>query len=103
CGHEVSESPFPRLREARLLVRPAFFINPVGNIPRFGASNQCDASMSSDSDFEELVTRYYQPLYQFAYSLTRTEADASDLTQQTFYIWAAKGHQLLDRAKVKTW
>ena len=59
--------------------------------------------MSSDSDFEELVTRYYQPLYQFAYSLTRTEADASDLTQQTFYIWAAKGHQLQDRAKVKTW
>ncbi len=59
--------------------------------------------MSSDSDFEALVTRYYQLLYRFAYSLTRTEADASDLTQQTFYIWAAKGHQLQDRAKVKTW
>jgi RNA polymerase sigma-70 factor (ECF subfamily) len=57
--------------------------------------------MSSDSDFEELVSRYYHLLYRFAYSLTRTEADASDLTQQTFYIWAAKGHQLHDRAKVR--
>ena len=26
-----------------------------------------------------------------------------DLTQQTFYIWAIKGHQLLAGAKVKTW
>jgi len=25
------------------------------------------------------------------------------LVQQAFYIWAAKGHQLQDRAKVKTW
>jgi RNA polymerase sigma-70 factor (ECF subfamily) len=43
-------------------------------------------------DFESLVARHYQPLYQFAFSLTRDEADACDLTQQTFCIWAAKGH-----------
>jgi DNA-directed RNA polymerase specialized sigma24 family protein len=24
-------------------------------------------------------------------------------TQQTFYIWAAKGHQLQDRSKAKSW
>ncbi len=54
-------------------------------------------------DFESLVTRYYQPLYQFAFSLTRDEADACDLTQQAFCIWAAKGHQLRDETKVKTW
>jgi RNA polymerase sigma factor (sigma-70 family) len=59
--------------------------------------------MSAESGFESLVTRYYGPLYQFAFSLTRTEADASDLTQQTFYIWATKGHQLRDSSKVKTW
>jgi RNA polymerase sigma factor (sigma-70 family) len=59
--------------------------------------------MSSESGFESLVSRYYGPLYQFAFSLTRTEADASDLTQQTFYIWATKGHQLRDVSKVKTW
>jgi len=54
-------------------------------------------------DFESLVARHYQPLYQFAFSLTRDEADACDLTQQTFCIWAAKGHQLRDESKVKTW
>jgi RNA polymerase sigma-70 factor, ECF subfamily len=59
--------------------------------------------MSEDLDFESLVARFYGPLYQFAYGLTRTEADAGDLTQQTFYIWATKGHQLRDGSKVKTW
>jgi RNA polymerase sigma-70 factor (ECF subfamily) len=49
------------------------------------------------------VARFYQPLYQFAFSLTRAEADACDLTQQTFYVWATKGHQLRDASKVKTW
>lgn len=59
--------------------------------------------MSDDLDFESLVARYYGPLYQFAFGLTRMEADARDLTQQTFYIWATKGHQLRDGSKVKTW
>ena len=54
-------------------------------------------------DFEGLVARYYRSLYQFAFSLTRVEADACDLTQQTFYVWATKGHQLRDESKVKTW
>ena len=54
-------------------------------------------------DFESLVTRYYRPLFQFALSLTRAEADACDLTQQTFFLWASKGHQLRDKSKVKTW
>ncbi len=59
--------------------------------------------MASAWDFEGLVARYYEPLYQFAFSLTRSEADACDLTQQTFYVWATKGHQLRDPGKVKTW
>ena len=59
--------------------------------------------MAADLDFESLVARYYEPLYQFAFSLSREEADACDLTQQTFYVWASKGHQLRDPAKVKTW
>jgi RNA polymerase sigma-70 factor (ECF subfamily) len=59
--------------------------------------------MADDTDFESLVARFYAPLYQFAFSLTRTEADACDLTQQTFTIWAAKGPQLRDASKVKTW
>jgi len=58
--------------------------------------------MTSDN-FEEIVSQHYEPLYRFALSLAHTEADACDLTQQTFYIWATKGHQLQDRSKVKSW
>ena len=59
--------------------------------------------MAEGVNFEDLVAGYYQPLYQFAFSLTRNEAEACDLTQQTFCIWAAKGRQLRDSSKVKTW
>ena len=59
--------------------------------------------MPDNAEFERLVERFYAPLYQFAFSLTRSEADACDLTQQTFTIWAAKGHQLRDPSKVKAW
>ena len=59
--------------------------------------------MAEAVEFERLVACYYEPLYQFAFSLARDEADACDLTQQTFCIWAAKGHQLRDASKVKTW
>src|ERR1043166_8931387 len=65
--------------------------------------NDDSARYSVSLDFESLVARYYRSLYQFAFGLTRVEADACDLTQQTFYIWATKGHQLRDVTKVKTW
>ena len=58
---------------------------------------------SSAMDFESLVEQHYRGLYQFAYNLARDEAEAGDLTQQTFLIWARKGHQLRDPTKVKTW
>ena len=59
--------------------------------------------MADSVDFEKLVADYYGPLYQFAYSLTRDEADSCDLVQQTFCVWAQKGHQLRDLTKVRTW
>ena len=52
---------------------------------------------------EQVVSSFYKALYHFALSLTGQPGDASDLTQETFYIWATKGHQLRDEAKVKTW
>jgi RNA polymerase sigma-70 factor (ECF subfamily) len=58
--------------------------------------------MVSD-EFSQTVTGHYEALYRFALSLTRAESDACDLTQHTFYVWAAKGHQLRDRSKAKTW
>ena len=62
-----------------------------------------DGDMAVDPEFEKLVKLYYRELYRFGFSLTRSEADACDLTQQTFYIWASKGHQLRDQANVKSW
>jgi RNA polymerase sigma-70 factor, ECF subfamily len=62
-----------------------------------------DGDMAVAPDFENLVNLYYQDLYRFGLSLTRSEADACDLTQQTFYVWANKGHQLKDLTKVKGW
>lgn len=59
--------------------------------------------MAEGVHFDRLVADYYAPLYQFAFSLTRDESEACDLTQETFCIWATKGHQLRDATKVKTW
>jgi len=59
--------------------------------------------MNSTDHFELIVGEHYEPLFMFAMSLTRAEPDARDLTQQTFYIWATKGHQLRDISKVKVW
>ena len=59
--------------------------------------------MNSTEQFEALVSEHYEALYRFALSLTRAEADARDLTQHTFYIWATKGHQLRDLARAKAW
>jgi RNA polymerase sigma-70 factor, ECF subfamily len=53
--------------------------------------------------FTQLVDAHYAPLYRFALSLARNAADASDLVQQTFFIWATKGHALREAAKVKSW
>ena len=59
--------------------------------------------MNSVNQFETIVCDHYEPLFRFAMSLTRVECDAWDLTQQTFFLWATKGHQLRDFSKVKTW
>jgi RNA polymerase sigma-70 factor (ECF subfamily) len=60
-------------------------------------------TMNSTDQFEAIVSEHYEPLFRFAMSLTRAESDARDLTQQTFCVWATKGHQLHDISKVKTW
>lgn len=54
-------------------------------------------------EFQELVDAHYQPLYRFGFSLAKNPDRAADLVQQTFCIWAQKGHQLKDRSKAKTW
>ena len=53
--------------------------------------------------FQLLVDRHYAALYRFGLSLSRNADAAADLVQQTFYLWAEKGHQLRDAAKAKNW
>ena len=59
--------------------------------------------MGTPADFERVVNDYYQDLYRFAYSLSKNEADATDLTQQTFYRYATKGDTIRDKTKTKSW
>ena len=59
-------------------------------------------SMSSEV-FTQLVDAHYMPLYRFALSLAKNSADAGDLVQQTFFIWATKGHGLRETTKAKSW
>src|SRR4051812_33125976 len=54
----------------------------------FSNQSHSQARDMEADDFAQLVARHYQALYKFALSLTRSEADACDLTQQTFYLWA---------------
>ena len=62
-----------------------------------------ESSQPVGLDIESLAQLYYEPLYRFAMSLARTEHNAADLVQETFLTLASKGHQLLDRTKVKSW
>ena len=55
-----------------------------------------------NNKFEAIVSTYYQSLYRFGYSLAKNKHEASDLTQQTFFIYAKKGHSLRDSSKVKS-
>lgn len=53
--------------------------------------------------FEQAVNAQYEPLFRFAISLTQREADARDLTQQTFTQFAEKLDTIRDISKVKSW
>jgi len=57
----------------------------------------------SNEVFAQLVDAHYAALYRFALSLARNSADAGDLVQQTFFIWATKGASLRETAKAKSW
>jgi RNA polymerase sigma-70 factor (ECF subfamily) len=57
----------------------------------------------SNEAFTQLVDAHYASLYRFALSLARNAADAGDLVQQTFFIWATKGHGLREMEKAKSW
>lgn len=49
------------------------------------------------------MDRHYAALFRFGLSLAGSTDAASDLVQQTFFLWAEKGHQLRDPSKAKSW
>jgi RNA polymerase sigma-70 factor (ECF subfamily) len=59
--------------------------------------------VSTTADFQQLVDQYYAQLFRFALSLSKSNAEAADLAQQTFFIWASKGHKLRDNSKARSW
>lgn len=73
-----------------------FAVPPTRTIPQ-------RRMMDNPPSFEQIVDAHYQALYRFALSMSRREAVAQDLVQQTFLQWAKKGHSLRDASKVKTW
>jgi RNA polymerase sigma-70 factor, ECF subfamily len=93
--------------EFEFMVNQPEIITTTGGNPVADNQNSISAGarglLADRLDFESLVADYYKPLYKFAFSLTRNEADACDLVQQSFCIWANKGQQLRDATKVKTW
>ncbi len=74
-------------------------MNLTENGNETGATNPLAAGMT----LESIVEQFYQPLFRFAMSLSRNPSDASDLTQQTFYIAQTRLHQLKDGSKLKSW
>jgi len=56
-----------------------------------------------EKTFEEMVSLWYESLYRFAFSLTQHEADARDLTQETFSQLAKKAAQIRDEGKARAW
>ena len=52
---------------------------------------------------EKLVQKYHGDLYRFALSMAKNDADAWDLTQQTYYRFLTKGHTIYNPNRVKSW
>ncbi len=66
--------------------------------------SQTDANDATiDLDLPRLVSDYSGLLYRYAFRLTGRQADAEDLTQQTFLIAHQKLHQVRDGAAARGW
>ena len=57
----------------------------------------------TDQEFEQVVQAHYADVFRFALSLAKQEAEACDLTQQSFYLLGSKGRQVEDASKLKSW
>lgn len=61
------------------------------------------AQSATSLDYEEIVEKFYEALYRFAFGLAGNSNDAADLTQETYRILLIKGKEIHDQHKVKSW
>jgi RNA polymerase sigma-70 factor (ECF subfamily) len=54
-------------------------------------------------DLQTIVSEHYAALYRFGLVLAKNEAEAADLTQETFLILAKHQEQIRDPERVKPW
>jgi RNA polymerase sigma-70 factor (ECF subfamily) len=65
--------------------------------------NPVPQSRPEEPGFDQFVNEHYQAAYRFAFSLCGNPSDASDITQQSFYLAHLRSHQLRDAGKRKQW
>jgi DNA-directed RNA polymerase specialized sigma24 family protein len=65
--------------------------------------DQNENKLIGSTSLPPIVDRFYGPLYQFAVRLTRSESDAADLVQQTFFTLIQHLHQIRDLSRIKCW
>ena len=54
-------------------------------------------------DISDLVRQHHAAIYGYAFRLSGSQADAEDLTQQTFLICQQKLHQLREAERIRGW
>jgi RNA polymerase sigma-70 factor (ECF subfamily) len=100
---------YPGFKNCRL---PAATILPPRNFERLepdsrGAGSirpsELDSPKAINIDLEQIVADFYGSLYRFALALTRSDAQAADLTQDTFLILTKQQTQIRDSTKIKSW
>lgn len=57
----------------------------------------------SANSMTHVVEEHYEGLFRFAWSLSKNEESARDLTQQTFLVYAKKADTIRDPGSTKSW
>ncbi len=65
--------------------------------------DQNESKLIGATSLPPIVDCFYGPLYQFALRLTKSESDAGDLVQQTFFTLIQHLHQIRDHSRIKCW
>jgi len=72
-------------------------------IPNEEVLNREESNFPGGADITSIVDSLYNPLYQLAVGLTKSESDAADLVQETFLTFGQRLDQVRDFSKIKSW